>query len=112
MKMLYVILSILGSTSFFAFVQFLIQRHDKKKGVVAELIRTIKELKDDVDVLKTDMLRTQLMDMIHIHPEDVSDIMDLAEEYFVKVNGNWYMSSVFKEWLIEHDIEEPIWMKK
>ena len=112
MKMVYVITSILSSTAFFAFIQFLIQRHDRKKGVLGELIRDIKGLKEDILELKKDMLRTQLMDMMHIHPEDVSDIMDLAEEYFVAVKGNWYMSSVFKQWLVERDIEEPIWMKK
>lgn len=112
MKMVQVIISIVCSTGFFAFVQFLIQRHDKKKGVLGELIKDIKGLKDDMLELKKDMLRTQLMDMIHIHPEDVSDIMDLAEEYFVSVKGNWYMSSIFKQWLVERDIEEPIWMKK
>lgn len=106
-----IILSILGSTAFFTFIQFLITRHDKKKGMLAEIAKDIKDLKRYNQEERLDLLRIQLMTLIHIHPENTVEIMQVAEEYFMKYNGNWYMSSIFKEYLNSQQIESPIWMK-
>lgn len=106
-----VILAVLGSTGLFTFIQFLITHHDKKKGVLAEIRKDIKELKQFNNDERLDLLRIQLMTLTHIHPENVVEIMEVAEEYFMKHNGDWYMSSLFKEYLEKQGMDVPLWMK-
>lgn len=106
-----VILAVLGSTGLFTFIQFLISRHDRKKGILAEMSKDIKELKQFNKDERLDLLRIQLMTLTHIHPENVVEIMEVAEEYFMKHNGDWYMSSLFKEYLENQGMEVPLWMK-
>jgi len=107
-----IVFAVLGSTGLFTFIQFLITHHDKKKGVIAEMAKDIKELKKFNQEERLDLLRIQLMTLIHIHPENVVEIMEVAEEYFMKHNGNWYMSSLFKEYLESQNMELPLWMKE
>lgn len=106
-----IILAVLGSTGLFTFIQFLITHHDKKKGVLAEIRKDIKELKQFSKDERLDLLRIQLMTLTHIHPENVVEIMEVAEEYFMKHNGDWYMSSLFKEYLENQGMDVPLWMK-
>lgn len=106
-----IILAVLGSTGLFTFIQFLITHHDKKKGVLAEIRKDIKELKQFNKDERLDLLRIQLMTLTHIHPENVVEIMEVAEEYFMKHSGNWYMSSLFKEYLEKQGMDIPLWMK-
>ena len=106
-----IILAVLGSTGLFTFIQFLITHHDKKKGVLAEIRKDIKELKQFSKDERLDLLRIQLMTLTHIHPENIVEIMEVAEEYFMKHNGDWYMSSLFKEYLENQGMEVPLWMK-
>lgn len=107
-----IVLAVLGSTGLFTFIQFLISRHDRKKGVIAEMAKDIKELKAFNQEERLDLLRIQLMTLIHIHPENVVEIMEVAEEYFMKHHGNWYMSSLFREYLESRDMDIPLWMKE
>lgn len=109
--MIQLLIAIATSQAIFSFFQFLISHHDKKKGVIAEMRNDIKELKKANKEERQDLLRIQLMTLIHIHPEDVSDVMSVAEDYFVKHAGDWYMSSIFRQYLDENKIEHPIWMR-
>ena len=106
-----IILAVLGSTGLFTFIQFLITHHDKKKGVLAEIRKDIKELKQFSKDERLDLLRIQLMTLTHIHPENIVEIMEVAEEYFMKYSGDWYMSSLFKEYLENQGMDVPLWMK-
>jgi len=109
--MITLFIAILTSQAIFTFIQFMISRHDKKKGILAEMQKDIKELKTFNQEERRDLKRIQLMTLIHVHPEDVSDIMEVAEEYFKNLDGNWYMSSIFQQYLDENKIEHPLWMR-
>ena len=106
------LLAALGSTALFTFIQFLMTRHDKKKGLMAQIAKDIKELKKFNQEERLDLLRIQLITLIHIHPENISEIMSVADEYFTKYQGNWYMSSIFNKYLDEKKIEHPLWMRE
>lgn len=97
-----IIIAILASNAAFAFVQFLITRHDTKKSVDSKL-RT----------LEKDGLRTQLLLLILICPKEQQEIMTIAEHYFSKppkgLDGDWYMTSIFNKWLLNADIAKPEW---
>lgn len=97
-----IVIAILASNAVFAFIQFLITRHDTKKNMDSKL-RT----------LEKDGLRTQLLLLILICPKEQQEIMTIAEHYFSKtpkgLDGNWYMTSIFNKWLLNADIAKPEW---
>ena len=99
-----IVLAILASNGFFALLQFLITRHDTRKNV-----------KDKLITLEKDGLRTQLLLLILMQPEEQTEILTIAEHYFKKppagLGGNWYMTSMFKTWLKENTITDPEWFE-
>ena len=76
----------------------------KEVKIMNESITTIKDITLDT---RKDTLRIQLMMLIQNQPENIDSILKLAETYFVKLHGDWYMSSEFKKWAKAHDVEVP-----
>lgn len=96
-----IIVSVLASNALFAFMQFLITRHDTNKNIKGKLT-----------LLEKDVLRTQLLMMILMKPEETQEIMTVGEHYFVKLKGDWYMTSIFNKWIEEYlDGVKPEWFK-
>ena len=93
-----IVCAILASNALFAFLQFLITRQDTKKNVKGKLV-----------VLEKDVLRTQLLLLILLKPEEKQEILTIAEHYFGDLRGDWYMTSIFNKWLRENEIAEPEW---
>ena len=100
-----VVVSVFASSGFFALIQFLIQRHDTKKNIKETLLK-----------LEKDGLRTQLLLMILMKPEEKKEILTLGQRYFAKppegLDGNWYMTDIFKKWLKEKGHSDPEWFNK
>ena len=86
------VIAILGSGAFFSFLQFIITRHDLRKGWTAQ----------NVD-------RLQLMVLIADYPRKVDEILKLAEHYFVELRGNSFLKELFADWLKSQNIQEPEW---
>lgn len=95
-----IVLAVIGSNALFAFLQFLIGRHDTKKNIKGKLI-----------VLEKDVLRTQLLLLILLKGEEKQEILTIAEHYFKDLHGDWYMTSIFNKWLKEKTLAEPEWFK-
>lgn len=95
-----IVIAVLASNGFFALVQFLITRYDTKRNIKDKLIR-----------LEKDGLRTQLLLMILMKPGEKKEILTLAQHYFVDLEGNWYMTDIFKTWLKEEGHEHPEWFQ-
>ena len=93
-----ILLSVIGSNALFAFLQFLIGRHDTKKNIKGKLV-----------VLEKDVLRTQLLLLILLKGEEKQEILTIAEHYFKDLHGDWYMTSIFNKWLKEKTLAEPEW---
>ena len=97
-----IISAVIASQAVFGFIQFLITRRDTKKNVYGKLM-----------LLEKDVLRTQLLLLILMRPEEEQEIMTIAEHYFSKppkgLDGNWYMTSIFNKWLSSCEIAEPDW---
>ncbi len=93
-----IVLAVIGSNALFAFLQFLIGRHDTKKNIKGKLT-----------VLEKDVLRTQLLLLILLKGEEKQEILTIAEHYFKELHGDWYMTSIFNKWLKEKTIAEPDW---
>ena len=93
-----IVLAVIGSNALFAFLQFLIGRHDTKKNIKGKLI-----------VLEKDVLRTQLLLLILLKGEEKQEILTIAEHYFKDLHGDWYMTSIFNKWLMEKTVAKPEW---
>ena len=93
-----IVVAILGSS----LIQFLISRHDARKDKLEDIYKQLAKLeKDDV--------RVQMLIMLALHPENREQILILAEYYFHKLNGDWYMTDLFSDWLATNDIRIPGW---
>lgn len=99
------VISAMTSGGVLAFLQFLITRYDTKKNIGSTLKK-----------LEKDGLRTQLLIMILLRPEEKKEILTLGERYFSKppkgLDGNWYMTDMFKKWLLQEGHGNPDWFNK
>lgn len=99
------VISAMTSGGVLAFLQFLITRHDDKKGIG----KTLKKLEKDG-------LRTQLLLLILLRPEEKKEILTIGERYFRKppkgLDGNWYMTDMFKKWLKKEGHSNPEWFDR
>ena len=112
------IIAILGGGNLLLFIKFLIERADAKKdkneAKELEVIKTdIEGIKKEVTLLKKDGIRTQLLLLILMQPDEKTEILTIAEHYFKKPNegglgGNWYMTGLFAKWCKQHNLS-PDW---
>lgn len=89
-------------------------KRSKKDGVEAKLTALINEqksIRDDIKKQEKDNIRTELKLMISDFPDDTTDILKLADHYFVKLEGNWTMANIFNDWAKAHNVEIPTWFK-
>ena len=77
---------------------------NKSMNALSKIVEDLKGISLDT---RKDTLRIQLMLLIQNQPENIDSILKLAETYFVKLHGDWYMTSEFKRWAKAHNIEVP-----
>lgn len=93
-----ILLAVLGGGNAILFIKFLIERYDAKHSIAAKLCK-----------LEKDVLRTQLLLLILMKPDEQQEILTIAEHYFADLKGNWYMTSIFNKWITEAGIADPDW---
>ena len=111
------ILGIIGALFGNGLIQFLITRKDnQKKESIESKLQPIESKLDKllVETKKTekDNLRTQLLVMMNMMPNNHEEIMTLAERYFKELKGDWFYSSLFSKWLKDNNVEKPLWFEK
>lgn len=93
-----IICAVLASNALFAFVQFMITRRDTNHNLDGRLVK-----------IERDSIRTQLLLLILMKPEEEHEIMLVAEHYFKDLAGDWYMTGIFNKWLVDYDVAFPEW---
>ena len=88
------------------FVQFLIKRKDDKEQRAED--KQDDDIKGTLKKLEKDGLRTQLLLLLLLQPDEETEILKIAQHYFVKLKGNWYMTSMFSKWCKTRDLR-PEW---
>lgn len=78
------------------FIQFLIKRKDDKEQRAEN--KQDDDIKGTLKKLEKDGLRTQLLLLLLLQPDEETEILKIAQHYFVKLKGNWYMTSMFSKW--------------
>ena len=94
-----IIVSCIGSSALFGFIQFIITRRDKKKGDLAGVKESVEDLKntnkkfqESFEQIHLDTCRLQLMTLIHMAPQNVASILELGKHYFDDLDGDSYLS--------------------
>ena len=85
----------------------LIEHTKESARVVDSINTTLTELKDVTLDTRKDTLRIQLLMIMRDQPENTDTILKLAETYFVKLKGDWYMTVEFMKWAKANDIMIP-----
>ena len=93
-------------------VEFLIKRHDAKKGKMAEIEIKLDNIDKRLEKTEKDELRTQLLLLISDYPDNKEGIMTLGQHYFGDLRGNWYATSIFNQWLEQTGTAKPEWFKE
>jgi len=104
-----VLIAVLGGGNLIMFIKFLIERFDKKKE--REEDKDLGLIKQELTKIKKDGIRSQLLLLILLRPEEQTEILTLGENYFKVLKGNWYMTSIFAKWLKDYNVGEPEWFK-
>ena len=90
------VISAMTSGGVLGFIQFLIKRKDDKEQRAED--KQDDDIKGSLKKLEKDVLRTQLLLLLLLQPDEDTEILKIAEHYFVKLKGNWYMTSMFSKW--------------
>ena len=104
------ILAVFGAVMGSGLIQFLITRHDNNKANPIE--KKIDKILEEQKKTEKDNLRTQLLVMMNMMPNNHEEIMTLAERYFKELKGDWFYSSLFSKWLKDNNVEKPLWFEK
>lgn len=105
------ITAILGSAGLFSMVQFFVMRHDRKKEDLVGIKKEINKLRKAQIDTNTRVSRMELLLLIRDDPSNVDAILQVAEYYFIELDGNAYAHAVFEKWAKEHGVATG-WLPK
>ena len=98
-----IISAFLGSAGVFSFAQYLIARHDNKTQELDSIKNELKHLNRTLEQTIVRVTRGELKDLIRDDPDNKDAILSAAEYYFIDLQGDGYMHSLFEKWAKEHD---------
>ena len=97
-------------TALVTLIIFLIKRHDEKADKNDESLAELKDIKKQMKKMEKDSVRTQLLVLMMSYAYgDASEILTVAEYYFVTLRGDWYMTSLFQRFCEREQIPIPPW---
>ena len=97
--------TIIGSAGVFSLIQFLISRHDKKQDALDGIRKELKMVNHTLDETLLRVTRCELKGLIRDDPDNVDAILQVAEYYFIELDGNAYAHTMFMKWAKEHGLE-------
>lgn len=101
-----------GSGIVTVIAQAVISWRRKKKETKNATSKRLEKLEHKADVSERDSVRLQLLILMSDYSEDTAEILKAAEHYFRDLNANWYMTTIFNNYLIEHNIGKPEWFNE
>lgn len=100
-ELITIIVAVLGALDLATLIIFFVNRHDSKKNIQGRL-----------QTLEKDVLRTQLLMLILLRPEEKQEIVTIAQHYFAVLHGDWYMTGIFNKWIEANGEARPEWFDK
>jgi hypothetical protein len=96
--------TILGSAGVFSLIQYLVTRHDRKNDDLISIKKELKSMKKCYQDTNVRVTRMELSALIRDDPNNIDAILQVAEYYFIELDGNAYAHSVFEKWAVEHGV--------
>ena len=97
--------SVFGSAGLFGLLQFLISRHDNKARDTAQIKFQLEQISHKCDRNELATTRLQLIFLIQAQPNNKDTILQTAQRYFVRLEGNGEAWAVFHKWAEENNID-------
>lgn len=105
------LIGLFGGGTVFGFIQFWVTRHDAKKSDIRSLHRDIAAIRKSQDDMAIRVTRMELLSLLRTDPDNVDAILQVAEHYFIELDGNAYAHALFEKWAKAHDV--PVgWLPK
>lgn len=79
------------------------------KAFNADVTDRVSKLEKNDTKQEKDNVRTQLLVLIADYKENTQEIMEVAHHYFAEIKGDWYMTTIFNQWLTENKVGKPEW---
>lgn len=76
-----------------------------QEGLEAKQERS--EMKEELREIRLDTTRTQLIMLMEHQPRNHDTIIKVAERYFCDLRGDWYLTSLFRDWAKREGISVP-----
>lgn len=76
---------------------------DQQKEAAEERAHLANELHE----IRLDTTRTQLIMLMEHQPHNHDTIIKVGERYFCQLHGDWYCTSLFKDWAKKEGVELP-----
>lgn len=67
-------------------------------------------IKSKLKKIEKDSVRSQLLLLIAVYPDEIQEILTVGEYYFATLKADWYMTSLFSKWLKLKKINKPNWL--
>lgn len=99
-----ILLAVISSTGLFGFFQYLIMRHDNKQKDLKDIKKQLQVSQKIQDQTIQRVTRLELKGLIKDDPDNIDAILQVAEYYFVELDADGYMHSLFEKWSIEHNV--------
>lgn len=81
-------------------------------GMLSGVNDRLDDVSGQMDSIKMDTVRTQLLTLMSNYPDNTSEILKVADHYFNDMNGDWYMTQLFEQWAEAHDIDAKTLINK
>jgi len=69
----------------------------------------LSSIEKKVKTNEEDLARLQLLVMMTDYSDDITEILKIAQHYFLDLGGNFYMDTLFSAWLKKHKLDKPSW---
>lgn len=103
--------AILGSAGVFSLIQFFVTRHDRKKDGLNGIKKELDCMKKSLNDTNIRVTRMELLRLMQSDPENIDAILQVAEYYFIELDGNAYVHAIFEKWAKEHGVATG-WLPK
>ena len=107
-----ILIAVIGSEVATVLITALINAWTNRKSRLKAVEQKLDHIEQKLNRSEKDELRTQLLLMLSDYPDEVGEIMTLAQHYFGDLEGNWYASSLFNKWLLQYQITKPLWFSE
>lgn len=74
-------------------------------AVVAAINWTLSPLTEQINSIELSTTRNELMILMNEYPDNIKEIQDTANHYFIDLKGDTYIFGLYEKWAEEHKVD-------